>query len=142
MNQLDLKGRVAVITGGARGIGYATAKRALQSGATVALWDVDAERLATARTQLSAVGRVSDERGELTDASSVASATAATLSKHGRIDILVNNAGIAGGNGVTWELDVDLWRRVIDVNLVGCFLTCRSVIPHLLANGYGRIVNV
>jgi len=142
MNQLDLKKRVAIITGGARGIGYATAKRTLQSGAAVALWDVDADRLASAREQLSALGPVSDERVELTDASSVASATAATLSKHGRIDILVNNAGIAGGNGLTWELDVDLWRRVIEVNLVGCFLTCRSVIPHLLANGYGRIVNV
>jgi len=102
MNQLDLKKRVAIITGGARGIGYATAKRTLQSGAAVALWDVDADRLASAREQLSALGPVSDERVELTDASSVASATAATLSKHGRIDILVNNAGIAGGNGLTW----------------------------------------
>ena len=142
MNQLDLQGRVAVITGGARGIGYATATRALQSGATVALWDVDGERLASARQQLSALGRVSHERVELTDAASVATATAATASKHGRIDILINNAGITGGNGLTWELDPSLWRRVIEVNLIGCFLTCRSVIPHLLANGYGRIVNV
>ena len=61
---------------------------------------------------------------------------------HGRIDILVNNAGITGGNGLTWELDPDVWRRVIDVNLVGCFLTCRSVIPHMIAGGYGRIVNI
>ena len=142
MNQLDLKGRVAIITGAARGIGYATAKRALESGAIVALWDVDAERLASARQQLSASGHVSDERVELTDVSSIDAATAATLSKHGRIDILVNNAGIAGGNGLTWELDPDLWRRVIEVNLIGSFLACRSVIPHLLANGYGRIVNV
>jgi 3-oxoacyl-[acyl-carrier protein] reductase len=79
---------------------------------------------------------------ELTDAASVASAVDATISKHGRIDILVNNAGIAGGNGLTWELDPAVWRRVIDVNLVGPFLACRAVIPHLLANGYGRIVNV
>jgi 3-oxoacyl-[acyl-carrier protein] reductase len=142
MNQLDLKGRVAIITGAARGIGYATAQRALQSGAIVALWDVDAERLASARQQLSASGHVSDERVELTDVASIDTATAATLSKHGRIDILVNNAGIAGGNGLTWELDPDLWRRVIEVNLIGSFLACRSVIPHLLANGYGRIVNV
>ncbi len=142
MNQLDLTGRVAVITGGARGIGYATATRALQSGATVALWDVDAERLASAQQQLSVLGTVSHERVELTDASSVDAATASTITKHGRIDILVNNAGIAGGNGLTWELDPDLWRRVIEVNLIGCFLACRSVIPHLLAGGYGRIVNV
>ena len=142
MNQLDLKGRVAIITGAARGIGYATAQRALQSGAIVALWDVDAERLVSARQQLSASGHVSDERVELTDAASIDAATAATLSKHRRIDILVNNAGIAGGNGLTWELDPELWRRVIEVNLIGSFLACRSVIPHLLANGYGRIVNV
>jgi 2-dehydro-3-deoxy-L-rhamnonate dehydrogenase (NAD+) len=142
MNPLDLKGRVAIVTGAARGIGYAIAKRALQSGATLSLWDVEGDRLETARAQLSALGTVSAERVELTDASSVAAATAATLSKHGRVDILVNNAGIAGGNGLTWELDPEIWRRVIEVNLTGSFLTCRAVIPHLLANGYGRIVNV
>ncbi len=142
MNQLNLKARVAIVTGAARGIGYATAARALQSGAVVALWDVDSDRLKAARERLSALGGVSAERVELTDAASVASATQATLSAHGHIDILVNNAGITGGNGLTWELDPDLWRKVIDVNLVGCFLTCRAVIPHMLANQYGRIVNV
>jgi 2-dehydro-3-deoxy-L-rhamnonate dehydrogenase (NAD+) len=142
MNQLNLTRRVAIVTGAARGIGYATAKRALQSGAAVALWDMDGERLESAREQLSSHGVVSIERVELTDAASVASATDATISKHGQIDILVNNAGIAGGNGLTWELDPDVWRRVIDVNLVGCFLTCRAVIPHMLTNLYGRIVNV
>jgi 3-oxoacyl-[acyl-carrier protein] reductase len=142
MNQLNLHGRVAIVTGAARGIGYAIAKRALQSGATVALWDVDRGRLESARQQLSAHGPVSAECAELTDTAAVEAATRATLATHGRIDILVNNAGIAGGNGLTWELDPDLWRRVIDVNLTGVFLTSRAVIPHLLANGYGRIVNV
>jgi len=142
MNQLNLTRRVAIVTGAARGIGYATAKRALQSGAAVALWDMDGERLESAREQLSSHGVVSIERVELTDAASVASATDATISKHGHIDILVNNAGITGGNGLTWELDPDVWRKVIDVNLVGCFLTCRAVIPHMLTNLYGRIVNV
>ena len=142
MNQLDLKSRVAIVTGGARGIGYAIAKRALQSGATVSLWDVDGERLESARQQLSALGHVSIDRVDITDDQSVGSAAAATRSRHGRIDILVNNAGITGGNGLTWELDPAVWRRVIDVNLVGCFLVCRAVIPHLLENGYGRIVNV
>jgi len=142
MNQLNLTRRVAIVTGAARGIGYATAKRALQSGAAVALWDMDGERLESARAQLSPHGVVSIERVELTDAASVASATDATISKHGHIDILVNNAGITGGNGLTWELDPDVWRKVIDVNLVGCFLTCRAVIPHMLTNLYGRIVNV
>jgi NAD(P)-dependent dehydrogenase (short-subunit alcohol dehydrogenase family) len=142
MNQLDLRQRVAVITGAARGIGYAAARRALQSGAAVSLWDVDGEKAESARQELATLGRVSAECVELTDQTSVETAAARTVAQHGRIDILVNNAGIAGGNGLTWELDPDLWRRVIEVNLVGCFLACRAVIPHMLAAGYGRIVNV
>ena len=142
MNQLDLKGRVAIVTGGARGIGRAAARRALQSGALVSLWDVDRDTAAEALAELSALGPVTAELVELSDAGSVEAATAATVARHGRIDILVNNAGITGGNGLTWELDPAVWRRVIDVNLTGCFLTCRSVVPHMLTHGYGRIVNV
>ena len=142
MNQLDLNTRVAVITGGARGIGFAAAARALRSGAIVSLWDVDAERLETARQELSPLGSVSTQHVELSDRASVERAAAATIREHGRIDILVNNAGIAGGNGLTWELDPDVWRRVIDVNLTGPFLTARAVVPHMLSSGYGRIVNV
>lgn len=142
MNQLDLKTRVAVITGGARGIGFAAAARALRSGAIVSLWDVDAERLETARQELSPLGSVSTQHVELSDRASVDRAAAATIREHARIDILVNNAGIAGGNGLTWELDPDVWRRVIDVNLTGPFLTARALVPHMLSSGYGRIVNV
>jgi 3-oxoacyl-[acyl-carrier protein] reductase len=79
---------------------------------------------------------------ELSDEAAVQAATAATLQAHGHIDILVNNAGITGGNGPTWELAPEVWRRVIDVNLIGPFLTCRAIVPHLLQRGYGRIVNV
>ncbi len=142
MNQLDLKGRVAVITGGARGIGYAAARRALQSGAAVALWDVDGDKAEEAQRELSALGRVTVEIVELTDAQSVQAAAGATIARHRTIDVLVNNAGITGGNGATWELDPDVWRRVIEVNLIGPFLTCRAVVPHMLARGYGRVVNV
>jgi len=142
MNQLDLNNRTMVVTGGARGIGYAVAQRALRSGASVALWDVDAARLERARAELSALGRVSAVTVELTDEASVAAAVADTLKTHGTIDALVNSAGITGGNGLTWELPVDVWRRVIDVNLIGCFLACRAVIPHMLEAGYGRIVNI
>jgi 3-oxoacyl-[acyl-carrier protein] reductase len=142
MNQLDLEGRVAVVTGGARGIGYATAARALRSGAAVSLWDVDADRLQTAAAELSALGPVSSEHVELTERASVESATASTIARHRRIDILVNNAGITGGNAPAWELDPRVWQRVIDVNLTGPFLTCRAIVPHMLSGGYGRIVNV
>ncbi|MEO7852606.1 MAG: SDR family NAD(P)-dependent oxidoreductase [Rubrivivax sp.] len=142
MNQIDLKGRAAVITGGAQGIGYAAAQRMLQSGAAVALWDIDTERLASASETLSTLGKVSTHCVELTDESSVTGATQATLAQHGQIDVLLNNAGITGGNGVTWELDPAMWRRVIEVNLIGPYLTCRAVVPHMIGRGYGRIVNI
>jgi NAD(P)-dependent dehydrogenase (short-subunit alcohol dehydrogenase family) len=142
MNQLDLQGRVAVITGGAQGIGWAVAKRMLDSGATVALWDINAARLAKASADLGAPGRVSTELVDVTDEAQVDAATRATIARHGRIDALVNSAGITGGNATTWELEPAVWRRVIEVNLIGCYLTCRAVVPGMLERGYGRIVNI
>jgi 2-dehydro-3-deoxy-L-rhamnonate dehydrogenase (NAD+) len=142
VNQIDLKGRVAVITGGAQGIGYAAAERMLQSGAGVVLWDIDAARLESARNTLSKLGIVSSAVVELTDEAGVAAAAADAIARHGRIDILVNNAGITGGNATTWELAPEVWRRVIEVNLVGPYLTCRAVVPQMLKQGYGRIVNI
>jgi 2-dehydro-3-deoxy-L-rhamnonate dehydrogenase (NAD+) len=142
MNTIDLNGRVAVITGGARGIGYAAAERMLRSGATVALWDVDATRLAEAAAQLGQMGRVSTHTLDLTDEAAVNESTRAVVAEHGRLDILVNNAGITGGNGKLWELAPDVWRRVIEVNLIAPYLTCRAIVPEMLKGGFGRIVNV
>ena len=142
MNQIDLKGRVAVITGGAQGIGYAVAERMLNSGAEVVLWDIDAARLVRAENALGKLGKVTTSIVELTMASDIDAATADAIKAHGRIDILVNNAGITGGNAPTWELAPEVWQRVIDVNLVGPFLTCRRVVPQMLKQGYGRIVNI
>ena len=142
MNQIDLKGRVAVITGGAQGIGYAAAERMLKSGASVVLWDIDADRLAQAETALSALGNVSASVIELTVEADIQAATKDAMTLHGRIDILVNNAGITGGNATTWELDPAVWRRVIDVNLIGPYLTSRAVVPVMVARGYGRIINI
>ncbi len=142
MNQLDLNDRVAIVTGGAQGIGYATAERMLLSGATVVLWDVDAKALAAAKESLSALGTVDGQAVELTDEGAVAAATGAVMRAHGRIDILVNNAGITGGNATTWELPPEVWRRVVEVNLIAPYLTCRAVVPQMLQRGYGRIVNV
>ena len=142
MNRIDLEDRVAVITGGAQGIGYAVAGRMLESGAVVSLWDVDAARLARAQETLGALGKVSVQVLDLADETAVAAATAATLAAHGRIDVLVNNAGITGGNAPTWELEPTVWRRVIEVNLVAPYLTSRAVVPHMVARGYGRIVNI
>jgi 2-dehydro-3-deoxy-L-rhamnonate dehydrogenase (NAD+) len=142
MNQIDLNGRVAVVTGGAQGIGYATAERLLRSGARVDLWDIDAPKLQAACQALSALGVASGQVVELTDDADVARATAATLAAAGRIDILVNNAGITGGNAPTWALDPAVWRRVVEVNLIAPYLTCRHVVPVMLAQGGGRIVNI
>jgi NAD(P)-dependent dehydrogenase (short-subunit alcohol dehydrogenase family) len=142
MNQIDLAQRVAVVTGGAQGIGYAIAQRMLRSGAAVMLWDRDEALLAAAGESLAAFGSVRTHAVELADEASVASATQAAIGAHGRIDILVNNAGITGGNGPTWELAPAVWRDVIEVNLVAPYLTCRAVVPHMLQRGYGRIVNI
>jgi 2-dehydro-3-deoxy-L-rhamnonate dehydrogenase (NAD+) len=142
MNRIDLSGRVAVITGGARGIGYATAERFLSSGAKVAIWDVNGERARASAAQLSSLGIVSVHTVELTDEAAVQAAAAETLSVYGQIDIAVNNAGITGGNGTTWELDPKIWREVLEVNLYAPYLVCRAVVPHMLRAGYGRIVNI
>jgi NAD(P)-dependent dehydrogenase (short-subunit alcohol dehydrogenase family) len=140
MNTIDLKNRVAVITGGAQGIGFSVAERFIASGAKVVLWDIDAALLAKAQSALGAAA--STARVELTDADAVAAATAAALAQQGRIDILVNNAGITGGNAPTWELTPDIWRRTIEVNLVAPYLTCHAIAPVMIKQGYGRIVNV
>ena len=140
MNQLDLQGRVAVVTGGARGIGRAIAERMTASGAGVALWDADGEEANGAAAAMG--GEASAHRVELTDAAAVRAAAEATIARHGKIDILVNNAGITGGNAPTWELPSAEWRRVVDVNLIGPYLASAALIPSMLARGYGRIVNI
>lgn len=142
MNQIDLQGRVAVVTGGAQGIGFATCERLLRSGASVVMWDIDGAKINEAKALLSELGPISGYVVELTSDAAVASTTAQTIQDLGRIDILVNNAGITGGNATTWELDPEVWRRVIEVNLIAPYLTCRVVTPHMIERGWGRIINI
>jgi 3-oxoacyl-[acyl-carrier protein] reductase len=142
MNTIDLSGRVAVITGGARGIGFATAERFLRSGAKVAIWDIDGARAQQSANELAALGLASAHVVELTDESAIQRALKETLAAHSRLDIVVNSAGITGGNGLTWELDPKVWRQVLEVNLYAPYLVCRAVVPHMIAAGYGRIVNI
>jgi 3-oxoacyl-[acyl-carrier protein] reductase len=148
MNTIDLKNRTAVVTGGARGIGFAIARRMLASGATVVLWDVDAAALNQAGAALQGQendngnGRIYAGVVDVTDEAAIARAVAADLRELGKIDILVNNAGITGGNAPLWQLAPDVWRQVIEVNLVAPYLVCRAVVPHMVRAGYGRIVNI
>jgi 3-oxoacyl-[acyl-carrier protein] reductase len=139
MNRIDLDGRVAVITGGSGGIGLATAKRMLHSGARVVLWDRDRGSLDAARAQL---GQVECHAVDVTDESSVERATQATIDSHVRIDILVNAAGVTAPKAVILETSADSWRRIVDINLTGTFLACKAVGRHMVAADYGRIVNL
>jgi len=126
MNQLDLKGRTAVVTGGLIGIGAAIAKRLETSGAKVRIWDI---------------GNKADPV-DVTDPKAIERATAKAVADLGKIDILVNNAGIAGPTFPVVDYPVDDWKKVIDIDLNGPFLCCRSVVPHMVKAGYGRIVNI
>jgi 3-oxoacyl-[acyl-carrier protein] reductase len=142
MNAIDLHDQSAIVTGGARGIGLAIAERLLASGARVGLWDRDPDALGRARAHLGRRGEVWTWVVEVTDFEQIEAATASAQERFGGLHILVNNAGITGGNKPSWELSVEEWRQVIDVDLTGVFLCCKAVVPRLLAAGYGRIVNI
>ena len=142
MNQSDLSGRCAVVTGGAQGIGLSIATRFLASGAKVSLWDQDASLLQDTCSRLESHGSVHSVVVELTDAEAVAKATLDAVSAFGEIDILVNNAGIAGPTEPSWEYALEDWRRVIDVDLNAVYYCCRAVIPMMREQNYGRVVNV
>jgi 2-dehydro-3-deoxy-L-rhamnonate dehydrogenase (NAD+) len=139
MNQLDLKGRHAVITGGASGIGFAIAQRLLASGGKVTLWDRDGSALQKSQGALGAGANAVVVN--VTDQASVQSAVQQTL-KHGDIDCLVNSAGITGPNAKLWDYPLADWQEVMAVNVNGVFLCCREVVPHLREKNYGRIVNI
>ena len=139
-NMIDLKGRAAVVTGGAQGFGKAISERFLRSGARVAIRDRDT---ALAEKTAKALGaEVHAVACDVADPASVATALKATLEAFGRVDILINNAGIAGANAKTWETDVEEWRKVMRVNLDGPFICARAVVPGMIQQNYGRIVTI
>lgn len=137
-----LKGRHAIVTGGARGIGLAIAQRCLAAGASVALWDVDAARLAHATRSLGATDRVGTEVVDVRDEAQVAHAASRSLARFASLDILVNNAGVLGPTVAAWDHSPEQWRTVLDINLTGAWLCCRAVAPVMRAQGWGRIVNL
>lgn len=132
-------GRAAVITGGASGLGKAVATRIIAEGGTVALWDVNADVLAAVQAEVGASHMVALD---VSDAGAVAEAARSSLAALGKVDVLVCSAGVTGATATVQDYPIDSWQRVIDINLNGLFYCCREIVPHLLANGYGRIVNV
>ncbi len=140
MNQIDLTGKVAVVTGGARGLGFACASRLAASGARVSLWDSDADALVQAKVDLGA--NAVTHQVDITDLSGVESAHAATNRDLGPVAILVNSAGIAGSNAALQDYDPEEWKRIVNINLIGTYLVNRVVIPGMIAMNYGRIVNI
>ena len=140
MNQYDLKGRVAVITGGAQGIGFAVAKRMAASGASIAIWDRDEDLAKQAAADLGPDARAYGVN--VTDGPGLAAAAMAVRSAQGPIAVLVTSAGIAGNNAKVVDYDPAEWQRILDINLTGTFNTCRAVLPQMVEQNYGRIVTV
>ncbi len=140
MNQLDFKGRAAIVTGGAQGIGQAIVKRLAASGASVRIWDRDAKLLRECVTALG--GKVSGDAVDVTDPAAVEKAARSAADALGKIDVLVNNAGIAGANAPTVDYPIEEWERVLRINLTGQFLCCKFVVPYMVASKYGRVVNI
>ena len=140
MNQIDLAGQVAIVTGGAQGLGFAIAKRIVASGARVSLWDMDAKLLGEAVAELGDAARSAEVN--ITDAEAVADAHKATEGELGHVSIVVNSAGVAGANHTLDTYPLDEWRRVIDINLNGTFYVNRAAVPSMKERNYGRIVNI
>ena len=141
-NKIDLSGRNAVVTGGAQGIGRAIAARFLESGANVAIWDRDIKLAQATADQLKTQGRILAVAADVGDYDAVERARDETLKALGHIDILVNNAGISGPNVKTVDYPLDAWNAVVAVNLDGPFHCSRAIVPLMVAQNYGRIVNI
>ena len=140
MHTFDFKNRTAVVTGGAQGFGLDVAKRFLESGAKVFIWDIDEKLLKSAVDEVknpnlfySVVDISNYQDVEKKDAD---------ITSKSNIDILINNAGITGPTGPLWEYDVDMWNKIVQINLMGTFNCCRAIVPNMIKNNYGRIVNV
>ena len=142
MNAYDMKGRAAIVTGGAKGIGLSTAERILESGGSVSLWDLDGGALEAAKAKLSERGRVETVVMDAADPAAVEAAGESTIKAFGTVDILIANAGVAGTIKPAWELSLADWDRLIRLDLTSVFLACRTIVPHMLQQDYGRIVIV
>ena len=142
MNKInfDFKNRTALVTGGAQGFGLDIAKRFLQSGAKVIIWDIDQKMIEKAEKDLNN----SNLTSKIVDVSNHKEVQSSVneITKNSNIDILINNAGITGPTATLWEYDIEIWKKVVDINLMGTFNCCKAIVPNMIKNNYGRIVNV
>ena len=137
MNKIDLSNKTAVVTGGAQGFGLAITKRLLNSGAKVAIWDMDQKILSELKED-----NILKISADVSNFESIQKATKDTINEFSKIDILVNNAGIAGPIFTTWDFPIDDWQRIMNINLTGVFYCCKAVVPEMIKNNYGRIINI
>ena len=141
MNNFDLKDRVAIITGGAQGFGLAISKRIIQSGGKVVIWDIDENAIKSAIDEISSEN-LSFKKVDVINFVEIENALLETEKELGKIDIFVNNAGITGMNAKVWDYPLDEWKKVIELDLNSTFYCCKAVVPHMIKNNYGRIVNI
>mgnify|MGYP005675426525 FL=1 len=141
MNNLDLKDRVAIITGGAQGFGLAISKRIIQSGGKVVIWDIDEIAIEAALKKINS-NDLSFKKVDVTNFEEIEKALLETENELGKIDLFVNNAGITGMNAKVWDYPLDEWKKVIELDLNSTFYCCKAVVPHMIKNNYGRIVNI
>ena len=141
MNNFDLKDRVAIITGGAQGFGLAISKRIIQSGGKVVIWDIDENAVETALKEINS-NDLSFKKVDVTNFEEIEKALLETENELGKIDLFVNNAGITGMNAKVWDYPLEEWKKVIELDLNSTFYCCKAVVPHMIKNNYGRIVNI
>ena len=141
MNNFDLKDRVAIITGGAQGFGLAISKRIIQSEGKVVIWDIDENAINSALNEISSKN-LSFKKVDVTNFDEIEKALLETENELGKIDIFVNNAGITGMNAKVWDYPLDEWKKVIELDLNSTFYCCKAVVPYMIKNNYGRIVNI
>ena len=141
MNNLDLKNRTAIITGGAQGFGFAISKRLIQSGAKVIIWDIDEATAKKAQKEIDSKN-FNYQIVDVTDFDKIEKAIKDLEKDFGKIDIFVNNAGMTGMNAKVWEYPIAEWKKVIELDLNSAFYCCKAIVPHMIKNNYGRIVNI
>ncbi|MDC0855840.1 SDR family NAD(P)-dependent oxidoreductase [Candidatus Pelagibacter sp.] len=141
MNNLDLKNRVAIITGGAQGFGLAISKRIVESGGKVIIWDIDENEAKSALKKIASKD-LSYRIVDVTNYKNIEKSLKETELEFGKIDIFINNAGITGVNAKAWEYPLDEWKKVIELDLNSTFYCCKAVVPYMIKNNYGRIVNI